>query len=59
MRENRVVEVKELKVCFRLDKGVVGDSVKGVCFHIDKGETVALVGESGSGKSVTAMSLMR
>ena len=59
MRENRVVEVKELKVCFRLDKGVVVDAVKGVSFHIDKGETVALVGESGSGKSVTAMSLMR
>ena len=59
MRENRVIEVKELKVCFRLDKGVVVDAVKGVSFHIDNGETVALVGESGSGKSVTAMSLMR
>ena len=59
MRENRVIEVEELKVCFRLDKGVVVDAVKGVSFYIDKGETVALVGESGSGKSVTAMSWMR
>ncbi|SVA52549.1 uncharacterized protein METZ01_LOCUS105403 [marine metagenome] len=59
MRDNRVIEVEGLRVCFRLDRGVVVDAVKGVSFHIDKGETVALVGESGSGKSVTAMSLMR
>ena len=50
MRENRVIEVEELKVCFRLGKGVVVGAIKG--------ETVALVGESGSGKSVAAMSLM-
>ena len=54
MRENRVIEVEELKVCFRLDKGVVVNAVKGVSFHSDKGETGALVGQSGSGKSVTA-----
>ena len=59
MRENQVISVEGLRVCFRLDRGIVGDAVKGVSFHIDKGETVALVGESGSGKSVTAMSLMR
>ena len=59
MRDNQVIGVEGLRVCFRLDRGVVVDAVKGVTFHIDKGETVALVGESGSGKSVTAMSLMR
>ena len=33
--------------------------VKGVSFHINKGEIMALVGESGSGKTVTALSLTK
>jgi len=34
-------------------------AVRGLHFHIERGETLALVGESGSGKSVTALSIMR
>ena len=59
MKTDRVVEVNNLEVRFPLDNGIVVNAVKGVSFHIDKGETLALVGESGSGKSVTAMTLMR
>ncbi|SMY06732.1 ABC transporter ATP-binding protein [Flavimaricola marinus] len=55
---SRILDVKDLVVRFRQD-GAYTDAVRGVTFHVDKGETVALVGESGSGKSVTALSAVR
>ncbi len=51
----KVLEFKNLTVGFK-SEGKIAEAVKGVSFHIEKGETVALVGESGSGKSVTALS---
>lgn len=54
-----LLEVKDLKVYFEVDKNKVAKAVDGVDFSINKGETVALVGESGSGKSVTSLSIMR
>ena len=53
-----LIEVRDLSVQFHMGARNV-DAVRGVSFHIDRGETVALVGESGSGKSVTALSLLQ
>ncbi|WP_326834454.1 ABC transporter ATP-binding protein [Amycolatopsis rhabdoformis] len=53
-----LVEIKDLRVEFRLDTGTV-TAVDGVSFALDEGETLAVVGESGSGKTATALSLLR
>jgi oligopeptide/dipeptide ABC transporter ATP-binding protein len=53
-----LLEVRELKTCFRTGAGVV-PAVGGISYTVDPGETVAIVGESGSGKSVGALSVLR
>ena len=55
----KLLEVKNLGVKFKLDGGTIFEAVKGVSFDIPTNSTVALVGESGSGKSVSAMSIIR
>jgi oligopeptide/dipeptide ABC transporter ATP-binding protein len=57
MKPIKVLEVKDLVVEFRTDRGIV-KAVNGVNFDVFKGKTVGIVGESGSGKSVTALAIM-
>ncbi|WP_413531014.1 dipeptide/oligopeptide/nickel ABC transporter permease/ATP-binding protein [Rahnella inusitata] len=52
-----LLEVVDLQVNFRSGNQSVA-AVKGVSFHVARGECLGLIGESGSGKSVTALSVM-
>ncbi|MEV0674006.1 ABC transporter ATP-binding protein [Mycobacterium sp. NPDC050441] len=53
----RLLEVSDLTVDFPTDSGAV-HAVRGLNFHVDSGEVVALVGESGAGKSASAMAVV-
>ncbi|MBM7345237.1 dipeptide/oligopeptide/nickel ABC transporter permease/ATP-binding protein [Pantoea coffeiphila] len=55
--EDALLEVVDLKVSFRAGKQTQ-QAVKGISFHLQRGECLGLIGESGSGKSVTALSIM-
>lgn len=65
MDNNVILEVKNLKKFFEIDKGFIRSkidyvqAVDDISFHIKRGETFGLVGESGCGKSTTGRTLIR
>ena len=53
----KILEVKDLNVSFHTYAGI-SHAVRGVDFHLNRGETLAIVGESGCGKTVTSKAIM-
>lgn len=58
MSEKVILDVRDLKVHFKMDEGIV-TAVNGVDFSIREGRTLGIVGESGCGKSVSTQALLR
>lgn len=62
-KQSSVLEVKDLKVQFPIEKSLFGgtkrwfDAVKNVDMTLQKGQALGIVGESGSGKTTIALAL--
>lgn len=51
----KILEVKSLKIDAKRDDGTPIPIVKGISFDVYKGQVVALIGESGSGKTTISL----
>ncbi|APW39868.1 ABC transporter ATP-binding protein [Rhodoferax koreense] len=57
MTKKPLLEVKNLRVDLPTERGLL-HAVRGIDFHVNRGEMLCLVGESGCGKSMTSLALM-
>lgn len=57
MKNEPILSVNDLRVSFRTYAGDV-QAVRGVSWHLNKKETIAIVGESGCGKTVSIQTVL-
>lgn len=58
MNKEKILQIKNLKQYFKIDKNNIIKAVDDISFDIYKGEIFGLVGESGSGKSTIGRCIM-
>ncbi len=59
MKNDHILQVKDLKKYYPIKGGGVVKAVDGISFQIKRGTTMGLVGESGCGKSTTGRMILR
>lgn len=57
-RSDAALRVSNLRVVYRMPDAGEREVVRGVSFHVNRGECLGIVGESGSGKSQTAFAVL-
>lgn len=58
MRDEKILEVKNLTVHLKGKKGQYKEIIKDISFDLFAGECIGILGESGSGKSITVKSIL-
>lgn len=58
MREEKILEVKNLTVHLKGRKGQDKEIIKDISFDLFSGECIGILGESGSGKSISVKSIL-